>query len=94
MELMFQMRKEREAITKLGPKARNLWLLGGRVQVPECGILGSYLWLTQEVVLHVLSAFVCVCVCVCVSQACEKVHCQTSQQILVRPGRCGMHMRQ
>ena len=66
MELMFQMRKEREAITKLGPKARNLWLLGGRVQVPECGILGSYLWLTQEVVLHVLSAFVCVCVCVCV----------------------------
>ena len=32
---MFQMRKEREAITNLGPKARNLWLLGGRVQVPD-----------------------------------------------------------
>ena len=32
---MFQMRKEREAITNLGPKARNLWLLGERVQVPE-----------------------------------------------------------
>ena len=32
---MVQMRKEREAITNLGPKARNLWLLGGRVQVPD-----------------------------------------------------------
>ena len=70
---MFQMRKAREAVTNLGPKARNLWLLGGRVQVPES-------WdpwvISQEAAIHVLgwlrrrlymcSVHVCVCMCVCV----------------------------
>ena len=96
---MFQMRKEREAVTNLGPKARNLWLLGGRVQVPESwdpwvvSLAGSG---GGSACAQCICVCVCVCMCVCVyvSQACEKVHCQTSKQILVRPGRCGMHMWQ
>lgn len=88
---MFQMRKEREAVTNLGPKARNLCLQGGRVQVPES-------WDPWVISLADsgggYACAQCMCVCVCVSQACEKVHCQTSHQILVRSGRCGMHMWQ
>lgn len=65
---MFQMRKEREVVTDLGPEARNvrpnnnLWLLGGwegGCGSQSHGILGSGSWLTQQVVLHVLSALAC-----------------------------------
>ena len=62
---MFQMRKEREAITNLGPKARNLWLLGERVQVPES-------WDPWVISLadsgggYACAQCMCVCVCACV----------------------------
>ena len=58
--------KEREVVTDFGPEAKNvrsknnLWLLQGRVWLSESQDPWVVLRLTQEAVLHVLSALICV----------------------------------
>lgn len=95
---MFQ-RKGREGVTDFGPETKkvrskdNRWLLKGGCGSQSYRVLGLHPFLTQEAVLHVLSAFVCV------SRTREKAHPatvvtkaegtthQTSRQILWRPSR-------
>lgn len=58
--------KEREVVTDFGPEAKNvrsknnLWLLQGRVWLSESQDPWVVLRLTQEAVLHVLGALICV----------------------------------
>lgn len=62
---MFQ-RKGREVVTDFGPEAKKVrskdstWLLKGGCGSQSYRVLGLHPFRTQEAVLHVLSAFVCV----------------------------------
>lgn len=91
---MFQRKKKKEVVTDLGPKAKKVrskddqWLLKGGCGSQSYRIHGLHPFLTQEVVLHLLSAFVCVPrtrekahPVTLVTKAEETTH-QNSQQIL------------